>query len=165
MRARPAANAMCAIRRARCCGVFRHATAAERDLAQRVVDELRPLDYLAAGSLQRKLELVGRISRGEFDALLDAMTRCGLIGIEEAEFEKNGEVIHFRKIRLTEDELAVRRSRRCRCSSAMELERNLRSRASAPRRRRRRSRNLRKTARPQIPDLCCRLRRTSWRRC
>ncbi len=90
--------------------VFRHATPAERELAQRIVDELRPLDYLAAGTLQRRLELVGRISRDEFDALLDAMARAGLIGIEDAEFEKNGEIIRFRKIRLTEDGLAVRHS-------------------------------------------------------
>ena len=90
--------------------VFRHASAAERDWAQRIVDELRPLDYLAAGTLQRKLESVGRMSRTEFDALLDAMTRAGLLDIEDAEFEKNGETIRFRKIRLTEVGLEARRS-------------------------------------------------------
>ena len=36
------------------------------------------------------------------------MVRAGLIEIEEAEFEKDGEVIRFRKLRLTEDGLAVR---------------------------------------------------------
>ena len=36
------------------------------------------------------------------------MVRAGLIEIEEAEFEKEGEVIRFRKVRLTEAGLEVR---------------------------------------------------------
>ncbi len=87
--------------------VFRHASPAEREMVQRTIEELRPLDYLAAGTLQKRLEVA---SRGEFDALLDAMARAGLIEIEEAEFEKEGEMIRFRKIRLTERGLEVRRS-------------------------------------------------------
>ena len=51
---------------------------------------------------------LGRLSRNEFDGLLDAMVRAGLIEIEEAEFEKDGEVIRFRKVRLTEAGLEVR---------------------------------------------------------
>ena len=89
---------------------FRHATQAEREMVQQIVDALRAVDYLASGTLQRKLELVGRISRDEFDALLDAMVRAGLIEIEEAEFEKAGELIRFRKVRLTDAGLEVRRS-------------------------------------------------------
>jgi superfamily II DNA helicase RecQ len=89
---------------------FRHATAAEREMMQGIVDELRAVDYKAAGTLQRSLDLVGRISRSEFDGLLDAMTRAGLIEIEEAEFEKDGERIRFRKVRLTEAGLEVRPS-------------------------------------------------------
>ena len=57
---------------------FRRASAAERKIAQRILDELRPVNYLAAGTLQRSLELVGRISRDEFDRLLDAMARLGI---------------------------------------------------------------------------------------
>ena len=48
------------------------------------------------------------MSRDDFDALLDAMMRAGIIEIEEAEFEKNGEVLRFRKVRLTEIGLDVR---------------------------------------------------------
>jgi superfamily II DNA helicase RecQ len=48
------------------------------------------------------------MSRNEFDGLLDAMVRAGLIEIEEAEFEKDGEVIRFRKVRLTEAGLELR---------------------------------------------------------
>ena len=87
---------------------FRRATPAERDLVQTIVDELRPVDYLAAGTLQRTLERVSKMSRDDFDALLDAMVRAALIEIEEAEFEKNGEVLRFRKVRLTETGMDVR---------------------------------------------------------
>ncbi len=84
---------------------FRHAAAAEREMAQRIVEELRPVDSKAAGTLQRNL---GAANRDEFDGLLDAMVRAGLVEIEEAAFEKDGEVIRFRKLRLTEEGLAVR---------------------------------------------------------
>ncbi len=87
---------------------FRRATLAERNIVQAIVDELRPVDYLAAGTLQRNLERVSKLSRDDYDALLDAMVRAGLIAIEEAEFEKNGEVLRFRKVRLTEAGLDVR---------------------------------------------------------
>ena len=50
------------------------------------------------------------MSRDEFDALLDAMVRAGLIEIEDAEYEKDGEVRRFRKVRLTEAGLEVRAS-------------------------------------------------------
>jgi ATP-dependent DNA helicase RecQ len=88
--------------------IFRHATHAERELAQKIINELRPVDNLATGTLQRRLELEDR--RSEFDALLDAMARAGTIDFEEAEFEKAGEVIRFRKVRLTEAALEVRRT-------------------------------------------------------
>ncbi len=42
------------------------------------------------------------MSRDDFDGLLGAMVQAGLIEIEDAEFEKNGEVMKFRKVRLTE---------------------------------------------------------------
>jgi ATP-dependent DNA helicase RecQ len=87
---------------------FRRATAGERALAQRIVDDLRSVEYKAAGTLQRNLELVGRISRNEYEALLAAMMRAGLIAIEDSEFEKNGEVIRFRKVRLTAAGMDVR---------------------------------------------------------
>jgi superfamily II DNA helicase RecQ len=87
---------------------FRRASAAERELVQAIADELRPVDYKAAGTLQRNVDPGGRLSRSGFDSLLDAMVRAGLIEIEEAEFEKDGEVIRFRKVRLTDAGLDVR---------------------------------------------------------
>ncbi len=84
---------------------FRRASTAERAMVQKIIEELRPVDYRATGTMQRSL---GVASRAEFDGLLDAMTRLGLVEIEEAEFEKDGEIIRFRKVRLTDRGLAVR---------------------------------------------------------
>jgi superfamily II DNA helicase RecQ len=71
--------------------LFRRPTAVEREMVQAIADELRAVDYKATGTLQRNLDPAGRMSRNEFDGLLDAMVRAGLIEIEEAEYEKDGE--------------------------------------------------------------------------
>jgi superfamily II DNA helicase RecQ len=97
---------------------FRRATATERNIVQSIVNELRPVKYKAAGTLQRSLEaasgpahgLTRELTRDDFDALLDAMARAGLIEIEETEFEKNGETLRFRKVLLTATGLEVRPS-------------------------------------------------------
>jgi superfamily II DNA helicase RecQ len=88
--------------------MFRRATNAERAMAQTMIDELRPVDYRATGTLQRSVDPSGRITRDDFDALLEAMVRAGLIAIEDAEFEKDGEVRRYRKVRLTEAGLQTR---------------------------------------------------------
>jgi ATP-dependent DNA helicase RecQ len=87
---------------------FRRATHAERDIVQKIVDELRPADYKATGTLQRSIDAAGKLSRDEFDGLLKAMVRAGLVEIEEAEYEKDGEVRRYRKVRLTAAGLNVR---------------------------------------------------------
>jgi len=81
---------------------FRHATREEQRIAQAIIDELRSLAYKAAGSLQRSVDPAGRMSRDDFESLLNAMRRNGRIGIEDAEYEKDGEVRRYRKISLTE---------------------------------------------------------------
>jgi superfamily II DNA helicase RecQ len=48
------------------------------------------------------------MSRGEWDGLLGAMVQAGLMEMEEAEFEKDGEVRRYRKAMLTEAGLRVR---------------------------------------------------------
>jgi RecQ family ATP-dependent DNA helicase len=88
--------------------LFRRPTAVERAMVQAIAGELRGVDYKAAGTLQRNLDPSGKTSRNDFYSLLDAMVRAGLIEIEEAEFEKNGEVIRFRKVRLTGAGLELR---------------------------------------------------------
>ena len=82
--------------------LFRRATSIEKRMAQAIVDELRAVEYKAAGTLQRGLDSSGAMSRDEFDGLLEAMVRASLISIEDAEYEKDGEVRRFRKVRLTE---------------------------------------------------------------
>jgi ATP-dependent DNA helicase RecQ len=88
--------------------LFRRPTAAERTMVQAIAGELRAVDYKAAGTLQRNLDPANRISRNDFDGLLDAMVRARLIEIEEAEYEKDGEVKRYRKVRLTKAGLELR---------------------------------------------------------
>jgi superfamily II DNA helicase RecQ len=80
---------------------FRPATAAERAIAAGILNELRPVPYKAAGTLQRALDPAGHMSRGEFDGLLGAMARASLIDIEDAEYERDGEVRRYRKVMAT----------------------------------------------------------------
>jgi RecQ family ATP-dependent DNA helicase len=90
---------------------FRRATTDEMAMAQMILDELRPVDYKATGTLQRGIEWLGRLSRDQFEGLLGGMVRAGLIEIEDAEYEKDGEVRRFRKVRLTERGFATRPGR------------------------------------------------------
>lgn len=87
---------------------FRHATAPELEMAHAILNELRPVDYKAAGTLQKSIDAGGRLRRDEYDALLDAMVRARLIEIEDAEYEKDGEVRRYRKVRITAAGLNVR---------------------------------------------------------
>ena len=87
---------------------FRHATREEQRVVQSIINEVRPLAYKAAGALQRSVDPLGRMSRDAFEGLLDAMRRNGWIGIEDAEYEKDGEVRRYRKISLTEAGLEPR---------------------------------------------------------
>lgn len=87
---------------------FRHASSYERGLVQEIIDELRPVDYKAAGTLQRAIAGLSRLSREVYEDLLQAMVRAGLIELEDAEYEKDGETRRFRKVRLTEYGLEIR---------------------------------------------------------
>jgi superfamily II DNA helicase RecQ len=88
--------------------MFHRATAAERSVAQSIIDDLRDVEYKATGTLQRGIDPSGRITRDDFDAVLDAMSRAHLIAIEDAEYEKDGEVRRYRKVRLTKTGVATR---------------------------------------------------------
>jgi len=90
---------------------FRRANTDEMALAQIILDELRPVDYKATGTLQRGNERLGRLSRDAFEGLLGGMVRAGTLEIEDAEYEKDGEVRRFRKVRLTERGLGMRPGR------------------------------------------------------
>ena len=74
------------------------------------MEELRPVEYKASGTLQRSLDPSGKMTRDEFDGLLGALLQARCIEIEEAEFEKDGQVIRFRKVRLTDAGREMRRA-------------------------------------------------------
>jgi RecQ family ATP-dependent DNA helicase len=94
---------------------FRRATPQERAMALAIVDELRGVDYKAAGTLQRGVDPAGQMKRGEWDGLLGALAQAGLVAMEEAAYEKDGEVRRYRKVMLTET------GREFRAGSAKEL--------------------------------------------
>jgi RecQ family ATP-dependent DNA helicase len=81
---------------------FRQATAAERRMALSIVSDLRTASYRATGTLQRSVDTSARMSRDRFGRLLEAMCRARVLEMEDAEYEKDGEVRRFRKVRLTE---------------------------------------------------------------
>ena len=95
--------------------LFRHATAQERAMVQAIVDDLRSVTYKATGTLQRSLDQLDRLSRNEFDGLLGAMVQARLIEMEDAEYEKDGEVKRYRKVILTDA------GRELQASTAIEL--------------------------------------------
>jgi ATP-dependent DNA helicase RecQ len=80
--------------------MFRRATNAERAIAESIVNELRSVDHRGAGALQKVIDPSGRISRDDFDAVLDALARARIIAIENAQYEKDGEVRRYRKVSL-----------------------------------------------------------------
>ena len=95
--------------------LFRRPTAGERRWVQEVVETLRGLMYKTVKQLRTELDWAEAMSRDQFEELLGAMLRAGLIDVEDAEFEKDGRVIPYRKISLTEA------GRELRASSPVEL--------------------------------------------
>jgi ATP-dependent DNA helicase RecQ len=88
--------------------LFRRATPRERDWVQDVVEVLRNAAYKTPKGLRTELRWAETLDRDEFEGLLGAMLRAGLIDVEDAEFEKDGKVIPFRKISLTDAGMDVR---------------------------------------------------------
>ncbi len=82
--------------------LFRRATAWERQRVQDIVEELRSVAYKTVKGLRENLSWSDAISRDQFEELLSAMSRAGLIVVENTEFEKDGRVIPYRRISLTE---------------------------------------------------------------
>jgi ATP-dependent DNA helicase RecQ len=88
--------------------LFRRATPRERGWVQDVVEALRAAAYKTPKGLRTELRWAEALDRDEFEGLLGAMLRAGLIEVEDAEFEKDGKVIPFRKISLTDAGMDVR---------------------------------------------------------
>jgi superfamily II DNA helicase RecQ len=82
--------------------LFRRATAWERQRVQDIVEALRGAAYKTVKQLREEFSWSDTISRDQFEELLSAMTRAGLIDVENTEFEKDGRLIPYRRISLTQ---------------------------------------------------------------
>jgi ATP-dependent DNA helicase RecQ len=90
--------------------LFRRATPTERKWVQDIVESLRGTAYKTVKGLRSEHRWAESMSRDEFEELLNAMKRAGLIDVENAEFEKDGQIIAYRRISLTGTGLEVRPS-------------------------------------------------------
>ena len=88
--------------------LFRPASAWERQRVQDILDALRGAAYKTAKGLREQCDWSEAISRDQFEELLSAMTRAGLIEVENTEFEKDGRVIPYRRISVTDEGERVR---------------------------------------------------------
>jgi ATP-dependent DNA helicase RecQ len=75
---------------------------------QEMIEALRGSAYKTPKGLRTELPCAESLDRNDFEELFAVMLRAGLIEIEEAEFEKDGKVIPFRKISLTDPGRDVR---------------------------------------------------------
>jgi RecQ family ATP-dependent DNA helicase len=82
--------------------MFRHATTREREQVQDIIEALRASTYKTPKTLMSELRWAASMERDDFDEYLSAMQRLGLVEFEESEFEKDGKVIPYRKILLTD---------------------------------------------------------------
>jgi superfamily II DNA helicase RecQ len=73
-----------------------------------MVESLRGAAYKTVKGLRSEHRWAEGMSRDEFEELLNAMKRSELIDVENAEFEKDGEVIAYRRISLTDAGLRAR---------------------------------------------------------
>jgi RecQ family ATP-dependent DNA helicase len=80
---------------------FRPATRHERATMLRVAAELRASGGKSTGRLHTELFPGDQMRRDEFENLLGAMARAGILQMEDAVFEKNGRQIPYRTARLT----------------------------------------------------------------
>jgi superfamily II DNA helicase RecQ len=79
---------------------FRSATDAERATALRVIGALRSGGGKSTGKLHGELHPDGNMTRDQFEEVLGAMARSGLVQLTDAVFEKDGRTIPYRKASL-----------------------------------------------------------------
>jgi ATP-dependent DNA helicase RecQ len=82
--------------------VFRPLHRAEEETVYAVVRALRCGTGMSTGRLHKQLFPSDQIDRDEFEALLVAMARAEYAVFEDAEFEKDGRAIAYRKVSLTD---------------------------------------------------------------
>jgi DNA topoisomerase III len=80
---------------------FRTATEVERDALYRVLSAMQSIRSRSTGKLYTDLYPGKEISRDNFEEILGAMARAGLLCVADAVFEKDGKQIPYRSVSLT----------------------------------------------------------------
>jgi DNA topoisomerase-3 len=85
------------------CAVAQHRapTAREREVIEHILEALREQDQQAVGRLYNAGSWEGDLDRREFEKLLGALARSGLVRLAVETFEKAGESIEYRRASLT----------------------------------------------------------------
>lgn len=86
---------------------FRGATELERKVVLEVVNALQSAGMKSTGKLHSDLYPDKALSRDDFEDVLGAMARAGLVRLTDAVFEKDGKPIPYRKVSLTSEGAAV----------------------------------------------------------
>ncbi len=80
---------------------FQHPEPDELDAMNRILDYLRRSNGQSTGKLHREL-FAASLERGAYEMLLAGLIRSGMIEERDDAFEKNGKVIEFRRVFLTQ---------------------------------------------------------------
>jgi RecQ family ATP-dependent DNA helicase len=83
--------------------VFRALTRGEYETVLAVARALRQVRDISTGKLHKQLFPREQMERDAFEAVLGAMARGGYLALEDAEFEKDGRSVAYRKASLTDD--------------------------------------------------------------
>jgi RecQ family ATP-dependent DNA helicase len=82
---------------------FRDPTNVEQDAAQAVVKALRNGPSRSTGKLYGQLFPTEQVSRHDFEEVLAALARVGVLHVTDAVFEKDGKSIPYRRVSLSQD--------------------------------------------------------------
>lgn len=80
---------------------FRPPDQNERELLERIMLLVLQRHDVATGTLHRLLAADGKLERSEFERLIDALVRGGMLGEQHDSFEKDGHSIRYRKVYAT----------------------------------------------------------------
>jgi len=80
---------------------FRRPNAREIEQLSAIMSSLKDRDGATSGQLHRELGVGGGAGRGAFEALLDGLTRLGLVEMRADSFVKDGKTIRFQRVYLT----------------------------------------------------------------
>ncbi|HEY1495525.1 MAG TPA: HRDC domain-containing protein, partial [Candidatus Solibacter sp.] len=132
---------------------FRPATRAELATAMQVLASLRSAGARSTGKLHSEIHPNGDLTRDAFEEVLGAMARAGLLRVANAEFEKEGKSIPYRKASLTPAGEAVDENTPLDLVLKDAAQAAVRSRKTRKKKSKVAAPAKRKPARPAAPDL------------